>query len=303
MINNKLNYFKGLTYKTEKIYNSVLNRLYKDLGINQPLNKEYFIYNQKAILKKINEYNINSAKTIISAIISLLDDTIKEKAIYRDKLMDLINKIKIFNDKNIKTNKQMMNDINNTEIKYIYDYLYKKYKILNLNDKLTDNDFNIFQNFILFCLISGIYIEPRRLLDYTNLRYINNNEDNIYINGQFIFRKYKTNKTYGQQNIDIPVKLNNILKKYVNYRLNYDNKTDYFFINSNKNKLSESSMNQLINKIYNDIIDTDIKPGINGFRHLYISNLYKDLQPLEKINKSAYNMAHNMETHLSYIKR
>lgn len=303
MINNKLNYFKGLTYKTEKIYNSVLNRLYKDLNINQPFNTQFFIYNQKEILKKINEYNINSAKTIISAIISLLDDTIKEKAIYRDKLMDLINKIKIFNDKNIKTNKQMMNDINNTEIKYIYDYLYKKYKILNLNDKLTDNDFNIFQNFILFCLISGIYIEPRRLLDYTNLRYINNNEDNIYINGQFIFRKYKTNKTYGQQNIDIPVKLNNILKKYVNYRLNYENKTDYFFINSNKNKLSESSMNQLINKIYNDIIDTDIKPGINGFRHLYISNLYKDLRPLEKINKSAYNMGHNMETHLSYIKR
>ena len=71
---------------------------------------------------------------------------------------------------------------------------------ITLDKELNKDDFNIYQSYILLCLISGIYIPPRRLLDYTDLKIIDDEKNNYYNEKKqtLIFRKYKTEKKYGE---------------------------------------------------------------------------------------------------------
>jgi hypothetical protein len=71
---------------------------------------------------------------------------------------------------------------------------------ITLDKDLNKDDFNIYQSYILLCLISGIYIPPRRLLDYTDLKIIDDEKNNFYNEKKqtLIFRKYKTEKKYGE---------------------------------------------------------------------------------------------------------
>jgi len=71
---------------------------------------------------------------------------------------------------------------------------------ITLDKDLNKDDFNIYQSYILLCLISGIYISPRRLLDYSTLKINDDDENNYYDEKKqtLNFRKYKTQQKYGE---------------------------------------------------------------------------------------------------------
>jgi len=97
--------------------------------------------------------------------------------------------------------KQIKNKLSIEDINKVFKIYYNKFIALKLKGQtLNKDDFFIYQSYILLCLISGLYIPPRRLLDYTNLKINDDGENNYYDEkkGQLIFRKYKTEKKYGE---------------------------------------------------------------------------------------------------------
>jgi len=296
----------NLSDNSIKTYISLLNNIYKKVNINDTFNIDFFLKYYKDILKYLNNENLNSRKTILAAIVSLLgNNSIVE--IYRHKMMDDISKKNYIDDEQLMDEKQSKNILTQEEIKTVYNYYYKRYLSLDIKknnfDMLNKKDYFIYQSYILLCLISGIFIPPRRLLDYTNLKFNNDNINNFYKKGYLYFKKYKTDKIYGEQKIKLPQKLDTIIKQFIKYRFlnNYDN--DHFFITHNNKQLTTSQLNQYINIVFSNVLQRKINIGINGLRHSYITAKYENIPSIKDIKKTAENMGHSVNQALLYIKK
>ena len=75
------------------------------------------------------------------------------------------------------------------ELKNNADLIYKK-------KKLTLNDLQEIQSYIIMCLLSGYYIAPRRSKDYCDFKCKNfdRETDNFMDKNKMYFNKYKTKK-------------------------------------------------------------------------------------------------------------
>jgi hypothetical protein len=304
-----LNYNKpNLSYNTINTYIILLTNLYKSLDLNEPLNVDFFIKNYSHIFEFLKDKNLNSRKTILAAIITLLgNNSIVD--LYRKKMMEDIYIKKKTDESQLMNEKEKENNLSQEEIKKVYNYYYKKYQNLELKKNnfgiLNQNDYSTYQSFILLSLISGIFIPPRRLLDYTNLKFEDDGINNFYKKGTLYFKKYKTNKIYGEQIIKLPYKLNIIIKQFIFYRVyNKDYyKNDYFFITINNKELTPSQMNHYINNIFSNVLQKKINIGINGIRHSYLTAIYEHIPKFEKMKEIANNMGHSINQALLYIKK
>jgi len=296
----------NLTASTIKTYISLLNNIYKKVNLKGDLNIDFFIKNYIPILNYLNNENLNSRKTILAAIVSLLGshDIVN---IYRDRMMNDIEVKKNIDEDQLMNDKQKENILDQEEIKSVYNYYYNKYKSLpvkkNIFDKLNKEDYFNYQSFILLSLISGIYIPPRRLLDFTNLKFNDDLTNNYYKKGTLYFRNYKTNHIYGEQKIKLPLKLDTLIKQYIKYRSINDYNSQYFFINQSNNEMSTSYMNQYINIIFGNVLKKKINIGINGLRHSFITDKYDNIPSIKEMNYMAEGMGHSINQALLYIKK
>lgn len=113
-------------------------------------------------------------------------------------------------------------------------------------------------------LLSGKYIPTRRSKDFVDFKIKNiNQETDNYIEGRnkLVFNSYKTAKTYGKQTLPLPIKLKNILFKWIQH-----NPTDYLLFDVNMNPLTNVKLNQRLNKIFGDK-----KVSVNNLRHTNIT--------------------------------
>lgn len=150
-------------------------------------------------------------------------------------------------------------------------------------------------------LVASVYTltPPRRLLDYANMIVIkskslieeynrNNNEQNYYCYDDKIFGfcYYKTCKTHKMQIIQIPDKLDKIIKKYIEIKN----------IKFNDSLFGISDFEKLIQKTFNC--------GVNAIRHSYISNFY-NTQPINynSLKTLSEQMAHTIDTNIGYYKK
>ena len=163
-----------------------------------------------------------------------------------------------------------------------------------LSTKAVFNDSQFIQ-FLLVAFLSGAVMPPRRSLDFGEMKIRNYNPktDNFYKNGKFYFNIYKTSKTYGLQTLDVPKELNAVVKKWI--RLNT---TDYMLYSTNKQKLSSPQISRILNNAFGGK-----NISTNMLRHIYLSNIYKDVPALSSIQTLATEMAHSPATALEYIKR
>jgi predicted secreted protein len=78
-------------------------------------------------------------------------------------------------------------------------------------------DLQTIQQYIILCLLGGIFIAPRRSLDYTEfkIKSINKDDDNYLDKNELVFNKYKTAKFYNEQRVAIPKELKSILTKWI----------------------------------------------------------------------------------------
>lgn len=247
--------------------------------------------NHEAVDKSLEHRPLSSQKTCYASLLRILP----KEDYYNNKMIEIGKQIKDNLSKQEMTDKQEKGWKTIEEIKQIHDNMYKRVKpFLNSKDELKDTDFNDVVNFILFCLTSGIYIPPRRNLDWSDLVIrgeFDKSKHNYIDKNEFVFNNYKTAKK-GEQRVPIPKDLKAILNKYMKV-----NKSNYLLVNANGEKMSGSSITHRLNRIFGSPTSTSM------LRHIYLSNVYKDIPALKQMKELADDMGHDVSTALQYVKK
>ena len=272
-----------------KTYNSILTNLYKNVYGDDDYTLKNF-NDTDTIIKYLKDLEAPKRKTILASLVVLTDN---KK--YRDIMLSDIESSRTKSQLQEKTEKQKDNFIDGITISKIYQNLKKKANQLYKKGDLSYQEVQEIQNYIILSLYSGLYIPPRRAKDYTEfkIRNINTEKDNYMDKNEFVFNEYKTSKTYAQQRVEIPKALKTIINKWIKI-----NPTEYLLFDIHQQKLSNVTLNQRIEKIVGK------KMGVNGFRHVYMSEKYQSsIQTNKDMNEDFKNMGSSMHQKEVYIQK
>ena len=283
---------KKLSENSIKLYLSIL----KNLNDKREIKNFKFLDNPKKILDKIKDYKITTQRNVIIAIVSVLknlgNDLYKK---YYDIMLDLNKKIEDGAKENKKTDVQKKNWIK-------WDDVTAKFEELKNNNKIPKNISETQYDNLLDTVILGVFVlsPPRRNKDYIMMKVSKDGKglDDKYNwldmkKKQFIFNNYKTEKSYGQQIIDVPVGLIDIIKKYLKYKKEGEG---YLLVKFNGDRLiSDNSLTRRLNKIFGKNISSSM------LRHIYLSDKYGKVQ--EEMKDDAEAMAHSVSQQKEYIKK
>ena len=157
---------------------------------------------------------------------------------------------------------------------------------------------------------------PRRLEDFaamkitteTDPQQLRNKNNNYLIidhnnnPSQFIYNKYKTYKTFGQQVIDINKDLADILKQYIKtYKLKENNYLFGLSTDASKRQ-SESNFSKLVSSIFTKLYKCSISITNKWLRVSYATYLNTLNLTIKQRKEIALKMAHNFSTNLQYGK-
>jgi len=240
-------------------YTSILKNLYKKVFGDEDYDLSKFDNSDK-VIGFLQDVAPNKRKTILSALVIITD-----KKAYRDLMAE---DVKAYNkeiSKQIKTDEQEESWVGTQQVRDIYDALKRNADLLYKKKTHTISDLQEIQNYILLAVLGCIYVPPRRSKDFCDfkIKSIDKTKDNFLDKNKLIFNSFKTAKTYGTQELEIPTPLRNILKKWIAI-----NPTDYLFFDSNLNPLSSVKLNQRLNKVF------DKKVSVNQLRHTYLTDKF-----------------------------
>lgn len=244
-------------------YVSILKNLHKKVFEKNDVELDDFD-NTDRILDYLKDVPPNKRKTILSALV-----VITGKDEYRNKMNEDVSAYNAEIQKQVKSDTQRENWIESNKIQEIFKNLENDAKILYKKSNKSVADLQAIQNYIIVALLGGIYIAPRRSLDYVSFKIkgdIDREKDNFLDKNKMVFNTYKTAKTYGRQEVQVPSALKSILTKWIKL-----NPTDYLLFDANMNKLTSVKLNQRLNKIF------DGKIAVNAMRHTYLTDKYKDV--------------------------
>ncbi len=295
-IDNIIKHKKELSINSIKTYSSILKSIFKKMtgkSVSDFDIKEF--KNSKDVLSVLKDDSDKNKKVKLSAVIVGLesnpfdgsDKAIKE---YRDIIMKINEDLKKTELNQEQTDKQKEAFIEWNNVINIHNGMKKKFK--NLSDFSKKE--------LLPYIVLSLYtmIPPRRLIDYTLMKFKDYDEDkdNYFVprkgnkKGYFIFNVYKTAKQYGKQKVELP---NNDLNKLL---VEWEPIADSDFI------LGEQMTNVKLNGILNKIFDK--KVGASTLRSSYLTNLYKDIPKLKDMVETANDMAHSVNIALTeYVKK
>jgi hypothetical protein len=250
-----------------KTYTSILKSLHKKIWGGEIKVKDFD--DSKKVLEFLKDLPANKRKTLLSALVVITDD-----AAYRKKMMEDVSDYNKEINKQEKTESQKESWISTEEVKTIYDNLKKNADLLYKKGSYNASELQQIQNFIILALMSGVFIPPRRSLDYCEfkIKNINKELDNYLDKNKLVFNRYKTAKTYGQQSVNIPVQLRNILTKWGKI-----NPSEYLLIDTNGNKLNSVKLNQRFNSIFGGK-----KIATNQMRHTFLTDKYAETSKKQK---------------------
>ena len=270
-------------------YNSILTNLYKRVFGDGEIDMTNF-NNDKEILNDLKNLEPNKRKTILSALVVITDNNK-----YRDQMLDDIKEHRVEVAKQVKSESQEKNWVSNTELDGVFLEHMVFFKFLLKKKEHTMSDLQKMQNFIILCLLSGKFIPPRRLKDYVDFKIheINPDKDNFILGRKLVFNSYKTAKTYGKQEVEIPTKLSSILKQWIKV-----NPTDYLLFDSKGDQLTNVKLNQRLNKIFGKEV------SVNILRHMFLSDKYGDIiETKRKLKQDFKDMGSSMNQEEVYIKK
>jgi integrase len=241
-------------------YSSILKNLYIRVFGEGSIDMEKFNQVEK-VLEHLKNIPSNKRKTILSSLVIITD-----KKAYRDLMLEDVRDYNKEIHKQEKTEEQKASWVDSNQVKDILVELRNNADLLYKKKNLNVGDLQDIQSYIIMCLLGGVYIPPRRSKDYVDFKTksINKESDNFLDKNKMYFNSYKTAKTYGQQVVEIPVQLKNILTKWIKV-----NPTENLLFDSNMNKLSSVKLNQRLNKIFGEK-----KVGVNQLRHTYLTDKY-----------------------------
>jgi hypothetical protein len=281
----------NLTKQSISTYTSILKNLYiKVFGDGDDIDIKKFSDTNK-ILEHLKTLEPNKRKTVLSALVILTD-----KKEYRDQML---NDIQSYNEEQHtqeKSEKQTASWVEGSEVSSLIDTLEKEVNLIYKKLLFTMHDYQTIQNYIILCLLGGVFIPPRRSKDYVDfkIKNVNKTTDNYLLKNKLIFNSYKTAKTYGQQEIIVPPELLKILRKWIKC-----NPTDYLLFDSNKHQLSNVKLNQRLNKLFDHK-----KVGVNQLRHTFLSDKYQStIQANNDMAKDMKDMGSSTIQEKIYIKK
>ena len=255
-------------------YTSILKNLYKNVFKSEDIDLSKF-ENTAPIISYLKDLEPRKRKTILASLVVITDNKR-----YRDQMLKDIEEYRADESKQVKSDKQNESWVEKSEINDIFSDMTNNVNILYKKKTLTMPDLQDIQNYIILCVLSGIYIPPRRSKDYVDFKIhdIDREKDNYIDKKVMVFNSYKTAKTYQRQELPIPPELLKILNKWIKV-----NPTEYLLFDSNGKKLSNVKLTQRLNKIFGK------KASVNQLRHSYLSDKYQDTIKLNK------DMADDME--------
>jgi hypothetical protein len=258
---------EGLADSSITTYASILKSLYKKVWGNETMDFAKFS-DFKTITEALKDTPPNKRKTILSALF-----IITEIPQYRSLMMEDSQAYAKEISKNKKTETQEENWVETADVESVLAKLEKDATAIYKKQTKTPQDLQEIQNYIIMVLLSGKYIPVRRSKDYVDFKIKSPTaEDNFLDKNKLVFNSYKTAKTYGQQVLTIPIKVKNILKKWIDI-----NPTEWLLFDTNMGKMSNVKLTQRINKIFNDK-----KVSVNQLRHTSITDKLEDHQLSKK---------------------
>jgi len=264
----------NISVSSVNTYNSILKNLHKNVFKDIDIDLKNF-EKTAPIISYLKDLEPRKRKTILASLVVITDNKR-----YRDQMLKDIEEYRADESKQIKSDKQNDSWLDTSEINDIFNDMSTNVNILYKKKVKSMSDLQDIQNYIIMCVLSGIFIPPRRSKDYVDfkIRNIDKDIDNYIDKKYFVFNSYKTAKTYQRQEIAIPPELLKILNKWIKI-----NPTDYLLFDSNSKKLSNVKLTQRLNKIFGK------KASVNQLRHSYLSDKYQDTIKLN--NDMADDMA------------
>ena len=280
----------SLSQSSITTYSSILKNLYKRVFGSNDIDMDKFNQTEK-VLEFLKDIPPNKRKTILSSLVIITD-----KKAYRDLMLEDVRDYNKEIHKQEKTDEQKESWVNTNQVKDILNELKNNSELIYKKKNISVNDLQEIQSFIIMSLLGGLYIPPRRSKDFVDfkIKNINKESDNFLEKNKMFFNSYKTAKTYGQQVVDIPLQLKNILNKWIKI-----NPTEYLLFDTNMNQLSSVKLNQRLNKIFGEK-----KVGVNQLRHTYLTDKYgHTINQKEEINNIMSNMGSSLEMLDTYVKK
>jgi hypothetical protein len=291
---------KDITPSSLNLYTKNLLRL----NDGQPIKNLKFLKDPAAVLEKISKYSQNTQRTYIISIVSLLKQDPKQKKLYDQYykiLLDFNNKLK---NNTGKSDKQTDNWISQDDV------LNKQKELMqvlpSLKTKITPDQYYKLVDLLILSLYT--LQAPRRNLDYLKMNVVNKYDpslstENNYLdlkNKQFIFRNYKTKKTYTDQVVPISDELYEIIKIYLKYHpLKALTKGKFnipLLVDGNNEPLKNSNeITRILNKIFSK------KIGSSMLRNIYLTDKYSN--KMDQLNDDTTAMGTSVNTaQTNYIK-
>jgi integrase len=269
-------------------YTSILRSLYFKVFHSKDIDTKKFD-DSKIILEYLKDVPANKRKTTLSALVVITDN---DK--YRHQMNDDVKEYNRDISTQEKSPSQEASWMKTDEIKKVFDTLAKHAMLLYKKESLSTTDLQDIQNYILVALLGGIFIPPRRSLDYTNFKIKNIDPELNYLEKKtMVFNSYKTAKLYGKQVIEVLPPLLKILKKWISI-----NPTEWLLFDSKGHKLTPVKLNQRLNNIFGK------GKSINAIRHCYLTDKYEDTIKINQdLNTDMKQMGSSMGVSKNYIKK
>jgi len=269
-------------------YASILKSLYRKVFGDTDYDLGKFDEPTKT-LSVLEDTPFNKRKTILSALVILTD-----KKAYRDLMSEDIKEYNADMAKQEKSASQEANWTEPEEVSSVFADLKKNAQLLYKKTHKTPSDIQQIQNYIIIALLGGTFISPRRAKDFCDfkIKNVDRDKDNYLDKKKMVFNSYKTAKTYGRQEIDLPPALKTIITKWLSI-----NPTDYLLFDSNGNPMTSVKLNQRINHIFNK------KVGVNLLRHSYLTEKFGEtIKQKKKIADTMEDMGSSANMLTTYVK-
>jgi integrase len=272
-----------------KTYTSVLTSLHKKVFGPGEIHLEDFD-DADQIIHFLKSKPPSSRKSILAALVVLTGNDVFRKAMMTD-----VHTFQEDMKKQQASPAQRESAVSPEEIRHIFDRLVAETNLLYSKKQRTVSDLLAISDMVILALLSGIFIPPRRALDYTafKIKEINHETDNFLDKNELVFNTYKTSKTYGRQTVTIPSSLKSILTKYIK-----NNPTPFLFFDSKFKPLTSVTLNQRLCRIFGGR-----KVAINALRHSYLTSKYTNLSvEQKKMNADMQAMGSSASMLDTYVK-
>lgn len=311
-LSKKIKEQRNIRESSLKIYLSNIKKLYKMLGNDEDPKNLKFLNNKNAVDKVLEDKKLSTKKTYYASIIVILMTEDKDSDLvkkYRSEMEEMAETYKKEQETQQKSNIQKKNwsSLDSLiEVMNNYDKQIKKQKICK-KETLNRKEFDLVQMWIVCNLYLHDENPPMRLdyammrvkkkIDFDKLSVLEKKNNYLVVNSRnkkyFFFGDYKTQKQYGDKQIEVNKKLNSALNCWLKY-----NTSGFLLVNSQGNAMNENGLTKYLGKVFSP---TGKLISVNMLRHIFISSKFKP--ELNEKQIIADKMGHSTKQQELYIKK